>query len=728
MKKWMKLAFLIFCCLTLLPLAHPFAGAEEGGEIRIGWVLPDPEIVDPRSMRRYYASYLNEIAKYTDWRYQLVALEADDSIDALETGEVDLLLPMEYNPVRAAQGMVYSASASYYDIMGIFTRPGEDRFDPGDPTTLDRATVGLLDGRDANALFDDFLYDNSLDAELRYYEEKEDLMDALLNGELDFVVDSATNLSPGEHYLMGLGVISARIASTSEKAELVEDFDRAVDAVRRENPDYDTMMQKEAYLQARHLVTNFTSAQSDFIRSCDVLRVVLLGNRLPYAKFGPEGAEGIYPTLFHAIAKDSGLKFEFIEAGDYGDAARMVRDGTADIFIDVYANDAFSDGFYYTNPIYMEEYAFLGKHPMESPDGPGKVALSMGVPSIVSYAQKELPGWQVDTYPSIPASLEAASNGQADFAAVDGLMLQAGHLLAQYPSLNAIPAHFLEMPMCLAIGQHQPRILQNVLNRAILRLDPNEVRRTALKYTTVAAHSISLSYLFHAYPLQSGLAVGLVLLLAAGAAFLYVHGRQARKQKEALARKNVVLMSVLNALRDSNAARDDYRHKAETDALTGALNKRAIEMFVRNALKQLPQAEGTDALFVIDLDHFKEANDTMGHQYGDDILRRFAKQVMGMVRQRDALGRFGGDEFVLYCVNAQVDHIPNIAERISQVARSLSTEEAPITASVGIAVAPRDGTEYEELFREADEALYYVKQHGRDGFAISGQMPEDADV
>ena len=170
------------------------------------------------------------------------------------------------------------------------------------------------------------------------------------------------------------------------------------------------------------------------------------------------------------------------------------------------------------------------------------------------------------------------------------------------------------------------------------------------------------------------------------------------------------------------SARDAYQLEAEIDNLTKLYNKNTTEQVGRMKLKtfsEIPDNDTIMAFYVIDLDHFKEANDTYGHQFGDKVLMEFSKNLRKKFRPNDCIGRFGGDEFVVI-----IDNLPDIeiinrkARDIKKVAMDLEIDgiKPGITASIGIAIVPQDGLNYETVFKAADEALYYVKQNGRNGF------------
>lgn len=168
-------------------------------------------------------------------------------------------------------------------------------------------------------------------------------------------------------------------------------------------------------------------------------------------------------------------------------------------------------------------------------------------------------------------------------------------------------------------------------------------------------------------------------------------------------------------------ARDSYHFKAQTDNLTGLYNKNTFEKFFEMKLQELQEddSKGFIALYVIDLDHFKEVNDTKGHQFGDKVLQEFSKKLKKCFRPYDCIARFGGDEFLVFIGDLpDTEIIFRKAEMINQMARELKIdgENAKISASIGIATAPQQGMDYAKIFKAADDALYHVKNNGRDDY------------
>jgi diguanylate cyclase (GGDEF)-like protein len=161
------------------------------------------------------------------------------------------------------------------------------------------------------------------------------------------------------------------------------------------------------------------------------------------------------------------------------------------------------------------------------------------------------------------------------------------------------------------------------------------------------------------------------------------------------------------------------RHESKHDALSGLPNRalmvETIETFLQKRSKALLE-EGAVAAY-IDIDRFKDVNDTLGHEAGDQLIRLVAVRLKNYLRPNDFLARFGGDEFVVLCAPAPAEAASTLSERVAQAFESpfpVNGQNIRVTASVGIAIAPNHGVTADALMRHADIALYQAKQQGRD--------------
>lgn len=161
-----------------------------------------------------------------------------------------------------------------------------------------------------------------------------------------------------------------------------------------------------------------------------------------------------------------------------------------------------------------------------------------------------------------------------------------------------------------------------------------------------------------------------------------------------------------------------------TDPLTGVNNRRYVELRLLEEIGRTCRQGYALSCMYIDIDHFKRINDSIGHQGGDAVLREVASRIKAELRLSDALGRFGGEEFVVLLIDAQLDDALCVAERIrasigDQPLQFSVDQSLPVTVSIGVAtlVAPSQGEAIDAiaqtLVARADSALYRAKQEGR---------------
>jgi diguanylate cyclase (GGDEF)-like protein len=156
---------------------------------------------------------------------------------------------------------------------------------------------------------------------------------------------------------------------------------------------------------------------------------------------------------------------------------------------------------------------------------------------------------------------------------------------------------------------------------------------------------------------------------------------------------------------------------ATTDGLTGLFNKRTLIEVGKQKLRSAERFEKPLSVLVCDIDHFKKVNDTHGHDVGDVVIKGFADVLRRTKRDTDAVGRFGGEEFVLVCEETDAKGAELLAERIRAELETTTFHAGGatlnVTCSIGVATFPRAGTAWDGLFKSTDEALYAAKRGGR---------------
>jgi len=182
---------------------------------------------------------------------------------------------------------------------------------------------------------------------------------------------------------------------------------------------------------------------------------------------------------------------------------------------------------------------------------------------------------------------------------------------------------------------------------------------------------------------------------------------------------NILERSLLYAI-ERKKAEVTIKKLAYHDSLTGLPSRTLFNDRFTMAMADSKRNDKNTALIMLDLDHFKDVNDTFGHDAGDDILKEVSSRLTSILRQTDIVCRMGGDEFALLISDASVkEMIEEVAQRILAAIGtpfSLHGVKAWISASLGIAIYPEDGENLEILFKHADTAMYEVKKVGRNNY------------
>lgn len=194
----------------------------------------------------------------------------------------------------------------------------------------------------------------------------------------------------------------------------------------------------------------------------------------------------------------------------------------------------------------------------------------------------------------------------------------------------------------------------------------------------------------------------------------------------------VAFQTLFRDITEQKQAAAQIEHLAYHDQLTGLPNRRLLKDRLSQAISSVVRRDARLAVMYLDLDHFKDVNDSLGHGAGDVLLQVIAKRLQGCIRADDTLARMGGDEFVLLLTGVSgADDAASIAGKImhelSQLV-NIGGDELCITPSLGISMCPQDGRDADDLLKYADAALYQAKQQGRSTYRFYTQALHDQSV
>jgi diguanylate cyclase (GGDEF)-like protein len=175
--------------------------------------------------------------------------------------------------------------------------------------------------------------------------------------------------------------------------------------------------------------------------------------------------------------------------------------------------------------------------------------------------------------------------------------------------------------------------------------------------------------------------------------------------------------------------KEELDHQAHHDALTQLPNRLLFSDRLEQGIAKAKRNNSKLALLFIDLDHFKEINDSLGHNIGDEVLKKVTKRLLDAIRKQDTIARLGGDEFTVIIEELkQGQDASRLAQKILEVlAEPIIVEEniLYVSSSIGISLYPSDGTSAQDLLKYADSAMYRAKKEGRNNFQFySAEMTE----
>lgn len=179
---------------------------------------------------------------------------------------------------------------------------------------------------------------------------------------------------------------------------------------------------------------------------------------------------------------------------------------------------------------------------------------------------------------------------------------------------------------------------------------------------------------------------------------------------------------------EKKRAEERIHYLANFDMLTGLPNRVQLEEKLKYSIEIAKRHNGELAVMFLDLDHFKDINDTLGHRVGDMLLIEMAKRFQSILREEDSVSRLSGDEFIFMISHTNLQGIIHVVQKLLDAMAQpfiIELNELMVTASIGIAIYPIDGTDQEMLIKNADVAMYQAKEEGRNSYRFFTQAMQE---
>lgn len=431
-------------------------------------------------------------------------------------------------------------------------------------------------------------------------------------------------------------------------------------------------------------IIDLTQQEKAYIEKVGSIKMCVDPDWVPFERINDQGQhEGIAADLVQLVARRVGLQIELYRVKNWEESLAASKGKQCQIMSFLNQTPDRDKWLIFTAPIFFdpnviitrEEHAFVA-------DAKGLQGESIALPRgtmVEERVRRDFPNLKIVLTGSEPESMVLVSERKADLT-IRSLIVAAKAIKKEGLFNLKIAGQIPEYTNKLSIGVlKDERMLHNILDKGVKTITPQE--REAISNKHVAIN------------VQQGVDYRLVWKILAGSGL-------------------VIFLGILRH-RKLSALNKELERLSVTDRLTGLFNRMKLDETFDTEIKLSIRYKNPFSIIMVDIDHFKEVNDSFGHQVGDKVLAEVAHLLQVNTRETDIVGRWGGEEFMVVCTRTDKDGVLKLTENLRQ---TFQDHKFPVvqskTASFGVTTY-QEGDKSNDLVARADEALYAAKKKGR---------------
>ncbi|MDM3870111.1 EAL domain-containing protein [Porticoccus sp. W117] len=719
--KWIIISLILAC-------SHSAATTLDLSQEEIQFIKANPEIVVGGEMdwppmdfvadgiyQGAAKDYLDEIETISGLKFKVVTgYTWSELMQLLDNREIDMV-PMMYWSNR--RGQIYNMTNPYITVRHYVFTKGE-RPDIVDLMSLEGKTVAIPKGYASI----EHLADSHPGIKIRQVPTVLDAIDAVVVGKADAIIENTASVGwySLQHNILGLkpafpinfDVNNVHMAVRRDWPVLRSILEKSLRSIPKETTA--AIMEKwtGSETAARTFLTSearFSPQEIAYIQDRQGFSACVLSSYLPFESTDVHGHQGMSLDYLTITSDSLGRPFSIVPVSQWDQAAANIKAGNCDLATFFADTGNSKEGITSTVPLYSDDLVLVTRldSPFvsslgELPDA--TIAVIKGY-SNLNDLQQSYPNIRFKQIDSRADAYQLIESNQV-FGVLDFILAASHEISRRYQTSLKIGSVPTENPINIsfAIRSDEPELVSAV--NKIFNSIPNSQHKTirdkwvALKVEERVDYRLAIQVLVVA-----------LIVLAVVVAFLI----NMRRHRTAIQSKNAELQTINLELKEQ---RQVALHRANHDQLTGLSNRHKLIAELEYAKKCCDRSGEELALLFVDLDRFKAVNDTLGHEFGDQLLVAVADRLKSLFRETDHLARIGGDEFVAVLPRTSDKRSASIVSQrvIKALTKPFDVQGHSLTigASIGIAFYPSDAQDMKMLMRYADGAMYAAKNSDSD--------------
>lgn len=629
--------------------------------------------------------YLQSIAAYTGWTYEYKYGFFDELYEDLLAGEIDLLPNVSYSEDK--KNLVnFPDYAMGSKICYLYANMDNTNVSSDDFSTLEGKSLSLGSGLHQYELFSEWQKKHNINFETKILPFDQVTHD-LLNNQIDdlylaFDLESESNWEP----IVKIGSSDIYLGVSRDRRDILDELNGALNSIYVSNPHYTNNLWSQ-YFSYSAMTKRLSQKEKNWISKKQKITVGCLVEDQPYAGINKKTgkAEGLVVYMMdHLISlfdlENVSIDYKFYES--VSKIYKAIANNEIDIAFPLIYNafEAENRKISLSRKVLSGSMGFVHTKDNELTDSDLVIAIPEGRRSEDFLLQLSiLEDDELETFENSEACLNAVLNNEVEGAIFNLNQIQ-NIMYGRRKYSKLFTTEFSEqMPLCFAMNRESTELL-SIMNKVIANVSDAEIQNVIISSSLNGKNYSVRNFMADYWGLILSILVFVIVILIALA----------------------ISLSYLKIL-------------INYDTLTHLLNRRSLNPYLKTALNRLKSHGEIFSIMIFDLDNFKHINDTYGHACGDEVLKMAAETISMGVKHRDAVFRWGGEEF-LVLIKADKETSVSVADKIRQDIQKkvvvYGKEKISITATIGVATANEKST-VKDIFVIADNNLYKGKNNGK---------------